>query len=73
MTRILNRLALRKMALAALIGAVLLLSLAACGGGEKQVTGMVLDAVERSLTHAALNLPDASKELRTARILCPFR
>ena len=50
MTRILNRPALRKLALAALIGTVLLLSLAGCGGGEKQVTGLVLEVVERSPT-----------------------
>ena len=38
------------LALAALAGMVLLLLAVACGGGEKEVSGLVLEAVERSLT-----------------------
>ena len=50
MTGIVGRPAVDKLALAA----ALLLIVAACGGGEKQVTGLVLEAVERSLTEIEL-------------------
>lgn len=43
--------AVDKLALTAVVGVALLLAAAACGGGgEKQVTGLVVEAVERSLT-----------------------
>jgi len=48
--RLVGRPAVDKLALAA----ALLLIVAACGGGEKQVTGLVLEAVERSLTEIEL-------------------
>jgi len=46
--------------LALVVGAVLLLTVAACGdGGEKQVSGFVLRAVERSITEIeSLRLQD---------------
>ena len=50
----LGRPAISHMALAALAGMALLFIPAACGGGEKQVTGLVLEAVERSPTEIEL-------------------
>ncbi len=47
---VLARPALMKMVLAAMLGAALLVIAAGCGGGEKQVTGLVLEAVERNFS-----------------------
>lgn len=49
---IFGRPAIEKLALTALAGMALLFVAAACagGGGEQQVTGLVLEAVERGLT-----------------------
>ncbi len=47
---VLDRPALTKMVLAALLVAALLVIAAGCGGGEKQVTGLVLAAVERNFS-----------------------
>ena len=49
-----NRSASTKLALTLMLGAALLLIAAACGGGEKQVTGLVLEVVERSLVEIEL-------------------
>ena len=46
---ILGRQASKKMALAVVVVAPFLLIAAACGGGDKEVTGLVLEAVERDL------------------------
>ena len=44
----------KKMALAVAVVVPLLLIAAACGGGTKEVTGLVLEAVERDLTEIEL-------------------
>ncbi len=54
MMEILGRPALKKLALAVVVVAPLLLIAAACGGGDQQVTGLVLEAVERDLTEIEL-------------------
>ena len=51
---ILGRPGLRKMAMAVVLAAPLLLIAAACGGGDKEVTGLVLEAVERDLVEIEL-------------------
>jgi hypothetical protein len=46
---------LKRLALASMAGVCLMLVVAACGGdGEKTVTGMVLEAVERNLVEIEL-------------------
>ncbi len=47
---VLVRASLTKMTLAAMLGAALLVIAAGCGGGEKQVTGLVLEALERNFS-----------------------
>ena len=54
MIGIVGRPAVDKLALAALVGTALLLIAAGCGGGEKQVTGLVLEAVERNFSEIEL-------------------
>ncbi len=55
MMRILGRPESKKLAIATVAGAALLLIAAACGGnGEKQVTGLVLEAVERDVVEIEL-------------------
>ena len=49
MTGIVSKPASQKMALAALAGIALLVIAVGCGGGDNQVTGLVLEAVERNL------------------------
>ena len=49
MTGIMSKPASRKTGLAALVGIALLFIAVGCGGGDKQVTGLVLEAVERNL------------------------
>lgn len=51
----LSRPALKRPALALMLGTVLLLIAAGCGGGDdKQVTGLVLEAVDRNLAEIEL-------------------
>ncbi len=54
MMEILGRPALKKMALAVVVVGPLLLIAAACGGGDKEVMGLVLEAVERDLAEIEL-------------------
>ena len=49
-----GRPATKNLAKAGVMGMALLLFLAACGGVEKQVTGLVLEAVERDLAEIEL-------------------
>ena len=54
MMEILRKPASKKMTLAVAVAAPLLLIAAACGGGDKDVTGLVLEAVERDLAEIEL-------------------
>jgi len=45
-----DRPAIPKMAMAVLSGTALLVIATGCGGGEKQVTGLVLEALERNFS-----------------------
>ena len=44
----------RRLAVVAVAGACLLVLAVSCGGGEKTVTGMVTDVVERNLSEVEL-------------------
>ena len=54
MIEILGRPASRKMALAVVAAALLLIEAACGGGGDKQVTGLILEAVDRNLEEIEL-------------------